>query len=167
MHGTLNLKALALAVALATLAAGAGNAAAEADKISTDENGWHEGHKCDVGGQHKGHGKWLDRLSLSAEQKKKVDAVRAEREQNMKTVMEQMREEHKKMGKMLGGDASDAQLREQHAKAMALRAKMGEAFFDSMLRIRSVLTPEQRKEFGKLCDEKMGRHGEGRQEQED
>lgn len=139
-----SLKTLALLVALTTLSLGAGIASADSYEKQTGDKGW-EGHKqgCDEGGRHK----WFKRLNLTPDQKKKIDVIRSEKKQNMKTVVEQLHAEHQKLRDMLKGDATDAQLREQHGKFAALQAKMKETTFDSMLRIRAVLTPDQRKEL--------------------
>ncbi len=139
------LKALTFFFALTMLSVGAGNAFAEPDEKRAEDKGWEEGHKhgCDGEGRHK----WIEKLNLTPDQKKKIDVIRGERKQKMETVVEQLHAEHRKLRDMLKGDATDAQLREQHGKFAALQAKMGETTFDSMLRIRAVLTPDQRKEY--------------------
>lgn len=117
------------------------------------------------GGMHDGSGKeghqWMEKLNLTAEQKQKIDQIRDEQRNAMKATAEQMRNEQEKMRGMMQGDATDGQLREQHGKVHALRVAVGDAWFESILKIRAVLTPEQRKQMGVFQHDGMGHGGPG------
>lgn len=102
------------------------------------------------GGDGEGRHQWMEKLNLTAEQKKKIGQIRDEQREAIKAAAEQLRAEHGKMRDMMQGDADDAQLREQHGKVRALRAAVGEAWFEALLKIRAVLTPDQRKQMGAL-----------------
>ncbi|MBI3580811.1 MAG: Spy/CpxP family protein refolding chaperone [Nitrospinae bacterium] len=158
-------KTLTLFIALAALSVWAGNASAEPGDKRTGDKGWEEGRGHEGDGE--GRRKWMEKLNLTADQRKRIDAVRSERKEKMKTVVEQLHAEHRKLRDMLKGDATDAQLREQHGKYAALQAQMGETFFDSMLRIRAVLTPDQRKELKVHRHEGKGGECERRRDQKD
>ncbi len=96
------------------------------------------------------HHPWMEKLNLTAEQKTKIDKIRAAQKEKVAPVAEQLRAEMETLRTMMQGDATDAQLREQHRKVHALRSTLGDAWFESILQIRAILTPEQRKEMGAM-----------------
>lgn len=96
------------------------------------------------------HEGWLKKLDLTADQKKKLDAVREERKAAMKSTMEQARAEHEKLHQLMQGDAPEADLRAQHDKVLEFHTAGGKERFESMLKIRAILTPDQRKKMGEM-----------------
>lgn len=110
------------------------------------------------------HHQWMEKLNLSADQKEKIDQIRNEHHEAIKASAEQLRAEHGKMRDMMQDDATDAQLREQHDKVRALRTLVGDAWFESFLKIRAILTPGQRKRMSMMHHAEMSpdgtRHGE-------
>jgi Spy/CpxP family protein refolding chaperone len=144
MNKSAALKTLTALVALAVLMLG-GNAFAEPQEKRVAGGDTKGCSKPDCR-ENDGH-KWAEKLNLTADQKKKVDAIRSDRKTKIKAAAEQMQQEHQKLRDMLKGDATDAQLREQHGKVTALRTSMGDMFFDSILQVRAILTPEQRKKM--------------------
>ncbi len=156
MKKALVLKAC-MAFTVAAIALGTGYAAAEP---------WGDGSPGPHGKGHGMYGKpeegrhqWLEKLNLSAGQKEKIEAIRDEQREAVKATSEQLRAEHEKMRDMMQGDATDAQLREQHGKIHALRTAVTEARFESFLKIRALLTSGQRKRMAKLHHEEMDHHG--------
>lgn len=142
---------------LAVIAIGSGAAMAEPQGHGSHNPDWveHDMH----GKQGKEHHLWLAKLNLSADQKTKIDQIRAEQREAMKATAEQLRTEHEKMRELMKGNATDAELREQHAKVHALRAAMGDARFESFLKIRALLTSGQRKRMATMHHGGMGHDG--------
>jgi Spy/CpxP family protein refolding chaperone len=48
---------------------------------------------------------------------------------------------------MIGGEASESEIRNAHQQVMNKRQELGNLRFDSLLEIRSILTPEQRSQW--------------------
>lgn len=139
--------------AMAVFALGTGLAVAEP---------WEDGSRGHGGMAHGMYGRpeegrhlWLEKLNLSADQKDKIDQIRNDQHEAVKGAIEQLRGEHEKMREMMQGNATDAELREQHGKIRALRLTIGDARFESFLKIRAVLTKGQRKRMGKMHLEGM------------
>lgn len=105
---------------------------------------------------------WLEKLNLSAYQKDKIDQIREEQRDTMKSTAAQLRAEHDKLREMMQGDATDDQLREQHAKIATLRAAAGNTRFEMFLKIRALLSRGQRKRMAAMHHEEMGHEGKWR-----
>jgi Spy/CpxP family protein refolding chaperone len=101
----------------------------------------------------KGPHKALEGLDLTAEQKTKIDELRKGNRDKLKELREAMRAKHEELAALLTGDGSADKARAVHGEAQSIRQKMDDLHFESMLAIREILTPEQRKKFG----EAMGR----------
>lgn len=148
MQKAIFLKTCMALAAAAVLGLGTGYAAAEPKGSGTHNPDWAE-HDM-PGKQGEGHHQWLAKLNLSADQKTKIDQIRAEQHEARKASAEQLRIEHEKMREMMKGDATDAELREQHGKVHALRAAMGDARFETVLKIRALLNKGQRKRMAMM-----------------
>jgi periplasmic protein CpxP/Spy len=106
-------------------------------------------------------GKWMQELNLTADQQAKIKAIReqeksasADRRTQMKAAFDQMRS-------LSAGSATDDQLRAQHQQVQQLRQQAEDRRFETMLKIRAVLTPEQRTKMAELMQKhrKGGHHG--------
>ncbi len=153
------LKTWAVLGVLAVITMGTGIASADSWEKERCDKGHAERSSCDRHHdkcRHHHHHHWMKGLNLTDDQVMKIDQIRSDRKRAVKTAFEQMRAEHQKLRDMMKGASTDAQLREQHDKVAALRAKIGDAFFDSMLKTRAVLTPEQRKKIGSRCNKEKG-----------
>lgn len=157
MKKTILLKTCMALVTLAVAALGTGAAMAEprGDGAHGANGMGHEMHGKEGGERHQ----WLEKLNLSADQKKKIDQIRDEQREAIKASAEQLHAEHEKMRDMMKGDATDAELREQHGKVMTLRTAMGDARFESFLKIRALLTSGQRKRMAMMHHGGMGHDG--------
>jgi len=109
----------------------------------------------DFGGGMKGVFK---ELNLSPEQKEKLKKLREESKDSRKDERDKMKAEKEAFRNKMGGDASDDDLRKDFAKLQEKRNEMAKSRFDHMLKVRSILTPEQRKKFAELADKKMEKH---------
>ena len=107
------------------------------------------------GGKRKG--KILKQLDLTSEQKDQFKKFRQENKTNRKAKREQIKSLRAEMKKSFQSDASESSLRTLHAKLKGLRSQMADSRFNKMLKIRSVLTPEQRTKFYQLRAEKKQR----------
>ncbi|QUY40760.1 Spy/CpxP family protein refolding chaperone [Acaryochloris marina] len=98
-------------------------------------------------------------LNLSPDQVSEIDQIREQNKQDKQAKREALRAAKDKMQALMASDASDDELRAQHRILQDLRRDMGEARFETKLKIRQVLTPEQRTKMAELKKQRRGRWG--------
>lgn len=106
--------------------------------------------------------KWQEQLNLNADQKAQIKQIRDQAKSDSQSLRQQMRAAFEKQQSLMAGNASDDQIRQQHREVQALRQQAAERRFDTMLKIRQVLTPEQRTKAAQLMKEHRGRRHGGR-----
>lgn len=104
-------------------------------------------------------------LDLTEEQRTKLAELRKEKSAKMESLRKQMKAAHEKMKAALEADSSDEALKKAHQEVRDVRAQLEDMRFESMLAIRKVLTPEQRKKFADL-KQKGPQRGKGRMAQD-
>lgn len=107
--------------------------------------------------------KWSERLGLTDEQKEKIKEIRSQFRSTIETNHESLRSNHEKLREALKSNTSEKELKEMHSKLSETKQKLGDLRFEVMLKIRAILTPEQRAKFGKghMGGGKRGRGGKG------
>jgi periplasmic protein CpxP/Spy len=103
--------------------------------------------------------KWQEQLNLSADQKAQIKQIRDQERSSSEGLRQQMKAAADKQKSLMTGNATDDQLRQQNREIQALRQQIGERRFDTKLKIRQVLTPEQRVKAAQLRQEHRGRGG--------
>jgi periplasmic protein CpxP/Spy len=104
--------------------------------------------------------KWQEQLNLSADQKAQIKQIRDQAKSDSQGLRQQMKAAFEKQQSLMAGNASDDQIRQQRREIQALRQQAEDRRFDTMLKIRQVLTPEQRTKAAQLMKEHRGRrHG--------
>ena len=124
----------------------------------------------DKGGHEKGergHGrhdrgemfrKHLDELDLSADQKKKVDAIFADAKKDRESGRGSFRDEYKKLHEMLEAEKPDEKaIYKQVDEISEMKAAQHKAMLKTLLAVRAELTPEQREKL-KAMRPKHGEH---------
>jgi periplasmic protein CpxP/Spy len=106
--------------------------------------------------------KWQEQLNLSADQKAQIKQIRDQAKSDSQSLRQQMRTAFEKQQSLMAGNASDDQIRQQHREVQALRQQAADRRFDTMLKIRQILTPEQRAKAAQMRKEHRGRHHGGR-----
>lgn len=86
-------------------------------------------------------------LNLSADQMQKIKQIRDRYSQQMRSDRDQLRQAQQELSTLMGGNATDEQIRSKYAQVKDLRIKVADAQFSSMLEMRDVLTAEQRQKF--------------------
>lgn len=108
------------------------------------------GYAKEVRKRGKGHSKIFKELGLSEDQMIKVKALRKEDRGLNKEVKRTIRANREKMKEVFASGSSDSELRTLHKEMKTLRNQRDDKKFEKMLKIRSILTPEQRVKFQKL-----------------
>ncbi|WP_186440300.1 Spy/CpxP family protein refolding chaperone [Planktothrix tepida] len=96
----------------------------------------------------------MNALNPTPEQQRQLQAIRQEYQGKMQQHQQQMRQLQQELNGLMAGNASESQLRQTHDQLMVLREQMGQIQFDMMLKMREVLTPEQRNQLANLMQER-------------
>jgi periplasmic protein CpxP/Spy len=114
--------------------------------------------------RHKGMGeRWGKELNLTPEQQAQIKAIRDQERTASADLRQQMKAARDQLGTLMAGNADDAQLRQQHGQVQQLMQQMGDRRFDTMLKIRAILTPEQRTKAAEMRKQHKGKgrwHGD-------
>lgn len=102
-------------------------------------------------------GKLMKQLNLSEEQKQKISAIRQQYEGQTQELWEKIRTERQKLHDMMAGTATKAEIRRQHQQVAQIDQQIHNLRFESMLETRQVLTPDQRRQFAQLMQQRRER----------
>ncbi len=103
--------------------------------------------------------KLLQQIDLTTEQRQKIAAIQEEsntKTEALEALHQEMHSQHQKMESLLVSNASIEQLRQQHQQLEKLHQQLGNNRFETMLRIREVLTSEQRAKIAELMEQHRG-----------
>ncbi|MGK7913390.1 MAG: Spy/CpxP family protein refolding chaperone [Synechococcus sp.] len=86
----------------------------------------------------------LRELDLSDEQLEQIRALREQAQANHHDRRQELRQEQQTLAELLGGTASEEEVRSQFEQLQALRQELATDQFENMLAMRDILEPEQR-----------------------
>lgn len=92
----------------------------------------------------------IEELDLSDNQAEQIKEIYEQSRQEMVSLHEEAKEAKSDMQELWSGNSSESQLRRQHDKVQDIHQKMGSQKFDTMLKVRRILTPEQREKMAEL-----------------
>ena len=123
-------------------------------------------------GRDRGHGgRWMEKLNLTEEQKPKVKAIREESKAGKEALKEKAKAARQKLKEAIRADKSDAShdntLRQLYGEVKKIQSQMHDARFEALLKIRKVLTPEQRQKMKVPGRHRMGKKGKKGRERRD
>lgn len=90
--------------------------------------------------------KWIQRLNITTEQTQRMQTIRNKYRGQISESGKALRQAQLELGQMLGSDANIDTLRQKHRQVENLKQKVGNLRFESLLEMREVLTPEQRRQ---------------------
>lgn len=108
-------------------------------------------------GANPGEGRFMQELNLTAEQKTKIASLRSAKKEKLTALREKQKNAKEALEKAMEASASDADLKKAHQELQAVKRELADERFDSLLSIRSVLTPEQRAKMKELRGERGSR----------
>ncbi len=91
--------------------------------------------------------KVFEKLNLSTEQKAQLKVLRDEMKKRVEANKVAVAAAREKLDDVLDGESSDEAIRSAHAELMAQRNELETQQLEHMLKVRALLTPEQRKTF--------------------
>lgn len=99
-------------------------------------------------------GGMFEKLNLSADQKQKMQAVRAQYKDQISQRMQAVRQARQELETMMAGTANASQMRDKHRQIMGLRQQLQDVQFESTLAMRELLTSEQRSQLAQLMQQR-------------
>ena len=96
----------------------------------------------------------FEQLNLTDEQTEKIIAIRQENQQEMRQSLQNLRNAQAELNTMITGRGTDNQLRKKHGEVLQLRQELADLQFNTLLKIREVLTPEQLQQWSKLMQQR-------------
>lgn len=103
----------------------------------------------------------LEQLNLSEDQKQQIQAIREQAKADSEQIREQMQSAREQMRSLMGSNASESELRQQHQVMENFRDQKSDRRFATMLQIREVLTPAQRAQLAEMEPPQRGGRGGG------
>lgn len=82
--------------------------------------------------------------NLTPEQARQVGEARDRYRDQIAQQMQQLHQAQQELDELMSGSASEMEVREKYSKVAALRQKIEDLRFESMIAVRSLLTPEER-----------------------
>ena len=102
---------------------------------------------------------WLRDLDLSADQMQKIRSIRSQYKDRLTSQRQAAHQSQQELRSMMAGDATSDQIRTQYRQVQTLHQQMAETQFNSMLEMREVLTPPQRRKFAERMERRRGNSG--------
>lgn len=103
---------------------------------------------------HRGPQRLIEELNLSDSQMQDLEDIRLKYQEQMNEQRQVLMEAQQELNDMMSGDASEAQLRNQYRQVAQLGQELGDLRFESMLEMREVLTPQQRRELAEKMQQR-------------
>lgn len=107
----------------------------------------------------RGEKRMFKRLKLTEEQRTKLSEIHKANAPKLEELRKKMKASRTALRTAMENDASDEDLKKAHQEVQAVRAQLDDLRFESILTIRKVLTPEQRKKFGEMKGKGFGDKG--------
>lgn len=85
--------------------------------------------------------------NLTPEQARQVGEARDRYRDQIAQQMQQLHQAQQELDELMSGSASEREVREKYSKVAALRQKIEDLRFESMMAVRSLLTPEQHRQL--------------------
>ena len=101
---------------------------------------------------------WLVQLDLSAAQLRRIQAIRSNHQPRLSEAKQELREALVELGSLLTRDASLEAIRDQHNTVRLLDEEVRDLRFESVLQIREVLSPAQRRQLGRMLEERLSQY---------
>jgi len=96
----------------------------------------------------------IQELNLTPEQTQRLQAIQNQYQEQVSQRRQAARQARQELFDLMAGTASESQVREKYRQVETLKQQAEDVKFSSLLAMREVLTPEQRRQFA----ERMQRH---------
>ena len=95
---------------------------------------------------------WLSRLELSPDQMVQLRSIQHQNQGDLGQKVQELRQARQQLRQLLAGEAATEQVRDQYRRMQQLSRQVDDQRFEVILRVREVLTPEQRVRMTELLE---------------
>lgn len=106
----------------------------------------------------RGKARLVQELNLSPEQTRRLEAIQTQYRDQISQRKQAARQAEQELRALLAGTASTEQIRDKYRQVETLKREAAQVRFDSMLAMRDVLTPEQRRQFAERMQNRWENH---------
>ena len=99
--------------------------------------------------------KWIQKVNLTTEQTQRMQTISKKYRGEISASATALRQAQFELGQMLGSDVNIDTLRQKHRQVEALKQKVGNLRFESLLEMREVLTSEQRRQVAQNLQNRL------------
>ena len=99
-------------------------------------------------------GPLIEELQLTPQQQRQLREIRSQYQPQLLEHQRQLQQHKSVLIQMLVGTASETSIRSQHRQLTVVSERLAELSFEGMLKVRTVLTPEQRSLLSELMIER-------------
>ncbi len=96
----------------------------------------------------------FEQLGLSDAQKAQIKSIRDKYQPQLTSQRQTFQQAQKELRTLMTSNADQSQIIEKRAQVMAIKQKLDDLHFQSMLAIRNILTPEQRTKLDELMKQR-------------
>jgi Spy/CpxP family protein refolding chaperone len=101
----------------------------------------------------------VEELNLTPQQEQQLTAIQQQYKDQMAQQRQELQQAQQELSELMAGTASQSQIRQKYRKVNVLRQQKGELHLESMLAIREILTPQQRRQYARLMQQQKGNFG--------
>ncbi|MGK7914742.1 MAG: Spy/CpxP family protein refolding chaperone [Prochloraceae cyanobacterium] len=102
-------------------------------------------------------GRFIQELNLTEQQQRQIREIRQKYQGQISQQQQELKSARQQLGNMMVGTESNSAIRAKHRQVTTLQQKLGELRFETMLEMREVLTPEQRRKFAQMIEQRWQR----------
>lgn len=106
----------------------------------------------------RGKAQLFQELNLAPEQTQQIEAIRNQYQDQISQRKQAVRQARQELVELMASTASQNQIREKYRQVETLKQQVADIKFESMLAMREVLTPEQRRQFAERKQNRWGNY---------
>jgi Spy/CpxP family protein refolding chaperone len=106
----------------------------------------------------RGKAQLFQELNLTPEQTQQIEAIQNQYQDQISQRRQAVRQARQELVELMASTASQNQIREKYRQVETLKQQVADIKFESMLAMREVLTPEQRRQFAERKQNRWGNY---------
>ena len=100
----------------------------------------------------------IQELNLTPEQTQRIQTIQNQYQGQIAQRKQAVRQARQELFGLMAGTATESQIRQKHDQVETLKQQAEEVRFNSMLAMREVLTPQQRRQFAERMQNRRDNH---------
>ena len=100
----------------------------------------------------------IQELNLTPQQTQQIQTIQNQSQDQISQRKQAVRQARQELFELMAGTASESQVRQKYRQVETLKQQVSEIRFDSILAMREVLTPQQRRQFAEKMQNRRGHY---------